>query len=192
MNMKRIKTFPFPRKIASAVYPTSRAGSGNLVGNEKECKEEYLASTLFLHSLFRSRTRKCCLHFFSLGGTAFQCGNPDWRVYDEGTGLDDFYRRALSQGLVYHEAIGRGLLPAGLIEEILALARPPIPRDVELAESFDEHSPLWRCIVRTLAPADDNRPHPISLSPLGAVASYSVSRDVPTAGAIFCDAATYD
>lgn len=66
-------------------------------------------------------------------------GRPDWWAHEEGTDLDDFYRRALSQGLAYHETSGRGLLPAGLVEEIHALSQPPIPWDVELAEWFDEH-----------------------------------------------------
>jgi len=52
--------------------------------------------------------------------------------------LDDFYRRALSQGLEYHQNHDRGYLPSGLIEEIRALAHPPIPWDVELARWFDE------------------------------------------------------
>jgi len=53
--------------------------------------------------------------------------------------LDDFYRRALSQGLHYHQQHCRGYLPAGLIEEIRALSHPPIPWDVELARWFDEY-----------------------------------------------------
>lgn len=59
--------------------------------------------------------------------------------------LDDFYRRALSQGLTYHLDSGRGLLPAGLVEEIRALDHPPLPWDVALAKWFDERfSPLER------------------------------------------------
>jgi len=53
--------------------------------------------------------------------------------------LDSFYRRALAQGLSYHQEQGRGYLPEGLIEEIRALSHPPIPWDVELARWFDEH-----------------------------------------------------
>lgn len=52
--------------------------------------------------------------------------------------LDAFYRRALAQGLSYHQEQGRGYLPEGLIEEIRALSHPPIPWDVELACWFDE------------------------------------------------------
>lgn len=59
--------------------------------------------------------------------------------------LDDFYRNALMQGLEYHSSHNRGFIPAGLIEEIKALAMPPIPWDVELANWFDCHfAPLER------------------------------------------------
>ena len=76
-------------------------------------------------------------------GDMLERGQPDWWAVGDGVGLDDFYRRALGQGLVYHEEQGRGLLPAGLIEEIHALNQPPIPWDVELAQWFDDHfSPL--------------------------------------------------
>lgn len=53
--------------------------------------------------------------------------------------LDDFYKSALSQGLEYHNQNGRGTIPAGLMEEIRALAMPPIPWDVELGHWFDTH-----------------------------------------------------
>jgi predicted metal-dependent peptidase len=63
----------------------------------------------------------------------------------DGTDLDDFYRRALQQGLSYHQEQGRGYLPEGLVEEIRALAHPPIPWDVELARWFEEQfAPLER------------------------------------------------
>ncbi len=54
-----------------------------------------------------------------------------------GVTLDDFCRSAMQQGLEYHISSGRGLIPAGLIEEIRALAMPPIPWDVALAKWFD-------------------------------------------------------
>ena len=74
----------------------------------------------------------------------------DWWTRVDAVSLDEFYRRALAQGLTYHQAGERGLLPAALIEEIRALDRPPMPWDVELARWFDEHfSPLER--VRTYA-----------------------------------------
>ncbi|MGW0658796.1 vWA domain-containing protein [Streptodolium elevatio] len=52
--------------------------------------------------------------------------------------LDAFYRRALSTGLAYHDT-SRGLVPAGLIEEIRALEHPPLAWDAKLARWFDEH-----------------------------------------------------
>ena len=61
----------------------------------------------------------------------------------EQVSLDEFYRSALQNGLEYHTENSRGFVPAGLIEEIRALAMPPIPWDVELGKWFDVHfSPL--------------------------------------------------
>ena len=60
--------------------------------------------------------------------------DPAW-----GVDLDEFYRRCLADGLDYYHGPGRGLLPAGLVEEIRALAEPPVPWDVELARWFDDH-----------------------------------------------------
>ena len=57
----------------------------------------------------------------------------------EGITLDEFYRRCLMHGLWLHQEQGRGLLPAGLVEEIRALDQPPISWDVKLARWFDEH-----------------------------------------------------
>lgn len=56
-----------------------------------------------------------------------------------GNELDSVYRSALQQGLVYHTQQNRGYLPAGLVEEIYALSRPPISWDVELGKWFDEN-----------------------------------------------------
>ena len=53
--------------------------------------------------------------------------------------LDEFYRRSLQDGIQYHTSQDRGLLPAGLIEEIRALGQPPVPWDVDLARWFDAH-----------------------------------------------------
>jgi predicted metal-dependent peptidase len=151
-------------------------------------------------------------------------GTPDWWAMGDGSDLDDFYRRCLSQGLIYHAEQGRGLLPAGLIEEIRALGQPPIPWDVELAKWFDNHfAPLEK--VRSYARpsrrqsstpdiprprwipepgAEDGRTFGVILDTsgsmdrellakaLGAIASYSMSREVPAVRVIFCDAATYD
>jgi len=54
--------------------------------------------------------------------------------------LDDFYRRGLLQGFELHQR-ERGLLPSGLVEEIRALAHPPLPWDAQLARWFDEFVP---------------------------------------------------
>ncbi|RST03464.1 hypothetical protein E2C00_22615 [Streptomyces sp. WAC05374] len=55
--------------------------------------------------------------------------------------LDEFYRRGLAQGLDLHLSGERGLLPAGLVEEIRALAHPPVPWDARLARWFDAFVP---------------------------------------------------
>lgn len=57
----------------------------------------------------------------------------------DGVRLDDFCRDALLQGLEYQLSSGRGTIPAGLIQEIRALAMPPIRWDVKLADWFDEN-----------------------------------------------------
>lgn len=74
-------------------------------------------------------------------GDMLEPSESDWWKHGDGVGLDEFYRRALAQGLEYHCNGDRGFLPAGLIEEILAQSQPPIPWDVELAQWFDEHFP---------------------------------------------------
>lgn len=66
-------------------------------------------------------------------------GAPAPWILREGMSLEDFYKSCLSQGLEFHQGRGRGLLPAGLIEEIRALSMPPIRWDVELAKWFDHH-----------------------------------------------------
>lgn len=136
--------------------------------------------------------------------------------------LDDFYRRALTQGLEYHR--GRGLVPGGLEEEIRALEHPPLPWDARLARWFDEHvrTPepkrgYARASRRQSATPDIPRPgrfRPEELTrqatfgvvldtsgsmdtrllgkALGAIASYATARDVPAARIVFCDAVAYD
>lgn len=66
---------------------------------------------------------------------------PEWWQSGEGVDLDAFYRGMLAQGLEYYDEAGRGLMPAGLIEEIRALAQPPIAWDVALARWFDAYFP---------------------------------------------------
>ncbi|GAA1675737.1 hypothetical protein GCM10009765_26300 [Fodinicola feengrottensis] len=140
------------------------------------------------------------------------------------TNLDDFYRRALATGLEYHHTNGRGLLPAGLEQEIRALEHPPLAWDARLARWFDEHvrPPLpvrsYARASRRQASTPDiprpgrRRPEELAKRPtfgvvldtsgsmdtqllgkaLGAIASYAMSRDVPAARVVFCDAVAYD
>ncbi len=72
-------------------------------------------------------------------------GLPDLLGREEGgifVDAEAYCRRALWQGMErYLMGGGRGTLPAGLVEEIRALAQPPIPWDVRLAYWFDEHFP---------------------------------------------------
>lgn len=69
--------------------------------------------------------------------------NRPVKGFRDAVSLDEFCSSALMQGLEYHETHGRGLIPAGLIEEIRALSMPPIPWDVELANWFQScFSPL--------------------------------------------------
>jgi predicted metal-dependent peptidase len=71
-------------------------------------------------------------------GAPDMLGDTDeWWQRGDGATLEDFYRSALAQGLSYHEQQGRGLLPAGLDEEIRAQIQPPIPWEVQLANWFD-------------------------------------------------------
>ncbi len=88
-----------------------------------------------------------------------------WWEAGEGVELDQFYRSCLGQGLLLHQERGRGYLPANLIEEIEALAQPPIPWDVELAQWFDHHFPplekrrtFARASRRQMATPDIPRP----------------------------------
>jgi predicted metal-dependent peptidase len=148
---------------------------------------------------------------------------PDWWSCGEGMTLDEFYKRALMQGLDCHRQLDRGLLPAELVEEIRALSQPPIPWDVELAQWFDHCFPPIEKVRTYARPSrrqsstpdiprpryvpgilDDARTFGVVLDTsgsmdrnllakaLGAIASYSSSRDVPFARVVFCDAMAYD
>ncbi|MFJ1563868.1 vWA domain-containing protein [Streptomyces erythrochromogenes] len=67
--------------------------------------------------------------------------------------LDEFYRRGLVQGFDLHVRDGRGLLPAGLVQEIRALAHPPVPWDARLARWFDEYVPRPEAVRSYARPA---------------------------------------
>jgi predicted metal-dependent peptidase len=149
--------------------------------------------------------------------------NPGWWEGGQGMELDAFYRQCLTQGLLLHQTQGRGLLPAGLLQEIQALYHPPIAWDVELAQWFDHHFPprerrrsYARPSRRQSATPDIPRPRYVPLSDdalrtfavvldtsgsmdrallgkaLGAIASYSIAREVEAVRLVFCDAAAYD
>ncbi len=64
-------------------------------------------------------------------------GSAKGRTAGNATDIDEFCKSALQQGLEFHQSQGRGMVPAGLIEEIRALAMPPVPWDVKLANWFD-------------------------------------------------------
>lgn len=66
-------------------------------------------------------------------------GEDDSKLF---TDAESYCRRALAQGMDrYSHCNTRGVLPAGLVEEIRSLSQPPIPWDVRLAEWFDERFP---------------------------------------------------
>lgn len=78
---------------------------------------------------------------YGKGDLASGSGLPGIKGIGEGLSLDEFCKRALMEGLEYCQRSGRGRIPAGLIQEIRALAMPPIPWDVELARWFDQYFP---------------------------------------------------
>ena len=149
---------------------------------------------------------------------------PCWWSMSKGIDLDEFYRGCLAQGLEQHRASGRGLLPGGLVEEIMAQLQPPIPWDVKLARWFDQFFPPLEK-RRTYARQSRRQsstpdiPRPRWMTPdelragrtfgvvldtsgsmdrvllakaLGAIASYSLSREVERVRVIFCDAYPHD
>lgn len=74
-------------------------------------------------------------------GDMLPTANPDFWNSAEGISLDEFYRGMMAQGLDTQLISQRGLLPAGLIEEIRSLAMPPVPWDVKLGRWFNENFP---------------------------------------------------
>lgn len=153
-----------------------------------------------------------------------ESSNPQWWQLGDGLTLDEFYRRCLAQGLLYHNEQERGFLPSGLIEEIKALSQPPINWDVQLAQWFDEHFPPLSQIRSYSRPSRRQSSTPDIPRPryipdpmqqngrtfgvildtsgsmerqllgkaLGAIASYSIAREVSSVRVVFCDAMPYD
>lgn len=70
------------------------------------------------------------------------------RIYrDDVTTLDDLYRRCMSAGLTTQ--MGRGTVPAGLLEEVRSLFSPPPPWDVALGRWMEQHVPALREPLRS-------------------------------------------
>lgn len=74
-------------------------------------------------------------------GDIFGNSGPHFEGMDKGVTLDEFFKNSLCEGLDYHVSHSRGYLPAGLVEEVRALAMPPIPWEVQLGRWFDEQFP---------------------------------------------------
>ena len=84
-------------------------------------------------------------------GDLFGNTEPHFEGIGKGISLDNFFKNSLQEGLDYHTIYSRGYIPAGLVEEIRALAMPPIPWDVQLAKWFNEQFPpleKYRTYVR--------------------------------------------
>jgi predicted metal-dependent peptidase len=56
--------------------------------------------------------------------------------------FEDACKEMLLRGVFLHDTIGRGLLPADLVEEIKAINQPPIPWQVDLARWIAERFPV--------------------------------------------------
>lgn len=122
----------------------------------------------------------------------------------KGTSLDDFCKSALQQGLEFHIGSGRGLVPAGLMEEIRALSMPPVPWDVALAKWFDiyfapleKHRSYARPSRRQACTPDIPKPRycprdiPVDSRTFGVVIDTSGSMDAKTIGKALGSIASY-
>jgi predicted metal-dependent peptidase len=110
-------------------------------------------STEEVYDLLASNPRRCRgLRGFRGGLGDVLLDSPGRRIYrgDVRT-LDDVYRRCMATG--FSTCQGRGMIPAGLLEEIRSLFTPPVPWDVELARWMEQHVPMVREKRRTYARA---------------------------------------
>ena len=71
----------------------------------------------------------------------FNGNRPHFTGRENGVSLDELLKNALREGLDYHQEHNRGFLPAGLVQEIRALAMPVIPWDAALTKWFDVQFP---------------------------------------------------
>lgn len=77
-------------------------------------------------------------------GDMFNGNRPHFTGRENGVSLDELLKNALRDGLDYHQEHNRGFLPAGLVQEIRALAMPVIPWDAALAKWFDVQFHRWK------------------------------------------------
>jgi predicted metal-dependent peptidase len=107
-----------------------------------------------------------------------------------GTDLDEFYRRALNEGLDLSLANpGRGSIPGDLIDEIRALQQRPIPWDVRLGQWLDSFFPPLQA-KRSIARASRRQastpdiPRPVWVRPEELLASRTFGVVLDTSGSM--------
>ncbi|MDE7323588.1 MAG: hypothetical protein K2N73_12900 [Lachnospiraceae bacterium] len=109
--------------------------ASGLLYDEKLCN---LSAEAVYDEIIANLRRYSNLDTFRGYGKGDIMGGPaKGKIAGSTTSIDEFCKSALQQGLEFHQSQGRGLIPAGLIEEIRALAMPPVPWDVKLANWFD-------------------------------------------------------
>lgn len=118
----------------------------------------------------------------------------DVDMLDDGLGAfftdgEAFCRRALLQGLDFHQTSGRGLLPAGLVETIRTLNQPPIAWQAKLAEWIQERFALperrrsWARPSRRQSSTPET-PRPRFIEPEGEQATQTFGVIVDTSGSM--------
>ncbi len=107
----------------------------SLLYDEKLCNLS--AEEVYDRIIINLRTYSKLGTFRGYGKGDIMDGSAKGRTAGNATDIDEFCKSALQQGLEFHQSQGRGMVPAGLIEEIRALAMPPVPWDVKLANWFD-------------------------------------------------------